>query len=102
MSELVEHYRFNLYSIQGKQEGKIVLHCGNGHTLNLVFFADPTGVLPPNTFDAGTKTGTAHASFAMYQHYFNVLRSGPCRASFILDTTPPSFRVQSTLLPLPG
>jgi hypothetical protein len=97
MSEPVDHYRVNLFSIEGRQEGKIVLHCGNGHTLNLIF-VDSTGTLPPNTFDAGTKTGTAHARFDMYQHYLDLLRNeGPNRVSFILGGATPSFRVQSGL-----
>ncbi|AXK40107.1 hypothetical protein [Crenobacter cavernae] len=97
MSEILEHYRVNLYSIGGKQEGKIVLHCGNGHTLNLVF-VDSTGALPPNTFDVSSKTGTAHASFVMYQHYLDLVRNeGPCRVSFIDGAVSPSFRVQSKL-----
>jgi hypothetical protein len=45
MSEFVNHYRVNLYSIEGKQEGKIVLHCANGHTLNLIF-VDSDATLP--------------------------------------------------------
>jgi hypothetical protein len=97
MSEFVNHYRVNLYSIEGKQEGKIVLHCANGHTLNLIF-VDSDATLPPNTFDVATKTGTAHARFAMYQHYLDLLRNeGPNRVSFILTGTTPSFRVQSSL-----
>ena len=81
MSELLEHYRRNLRSIQGEQRGDIVLHCGNGHTLQM-FFVD-SGALPPNTFDAEMKTGTAHARFAMYPHYVDLVRNeGPCRVSF--------------------
>ena len=97
MSEVLNHYRVNLFSIEGRQEGKIVLHCGNEHTLNLIF-ANSTGALPPNTFDASTKTGTAHARFAMYQHYLDLIRNdGGNRVSFILTGATPSFRVQSGL-----
>lgn len=97
MSEPLEQYRVNLFSIEGKQEGKIVLHCGNQHTLNLIF-VDSTGALPPNAFDVSTKTGTAHARFVMYQHYLDLIRNeGPNRVSFILTGATPSFRVQSGL-----
>ncbi len=97
MSELVQFYRVNLFSIEGKQQGKIVLHCGNGHTLNLIF-VDSTSALPPNTFDVGTKTGTAHASFVMFPLYLDLVRNeGPCRVSFIDGTVSPTFRVQSSL-----
>ena len=97
MSEVLNNYRVNLFSIEGKQQGKIDLHCGNGHTLILIF-VDSTGALPPNTFDANTKTGTAHATFAMYQHYLDLIRNeGPCRVSFIFEGATPTFRVQSGL-----
>jgi hypothetical protein len=97
MSELVQYYRVNLYAVPGKHEGKIVLHCNNAHTLNLIFRRGDWH-LSPNTFDVGTKTGTAYAPFAMYPHYLDLLRNeGPCRVSFILDTAPPTFRLQSSL-----
>jgi hypothetical protein len=97
MSEILEHYRVNLYSIEGKQQGKIVLHCSNGYTLNLVF-DDSMVTLPPNAFDASSKTGTAYAPFVMYQHYLDLVRNeGPCRVSFIFAAVSPSFRVQSKL-----
>jgi hypothetical protein len=71
-------------------------------SLLILIFVDSTSALPPNTFDVETLTGTAHASFDMYQRYLDLLRNeGPCRVSFILETVPPSFRVQSSVEP-PG
>ncbi|MEN8117217.1 MAG: hypothetical protein ABFS16_09575 [Bacteroidota bacterium] len=85
-------YSAFLYPNEGRQYGRINLHCGD-HRLYLIF-KDPTLALNPNAFNAVDNIGRADLPFSLYEHYLDLIRNErPIRVLFRPEDAPPRFIV---------
>lgn len=88
----VQKYDAYLCPNEGKPIGRIVLYCSDS-VLNVIFM-DPSVVMPPNSYDAATKTGIAYQPVGQYLSFIDMLRNEkPIYSSFAPEITPPTFEV---------
>ncbi len=78
--------------------GRVTFLCVEGFRL-LVNFR--SGTLPPNTYDAAQKIGTAHVSVDQLPFYVDLARNEkPILVGFNPDATPPQFSVHAATEPV--
>lgn len=87
------NYAVALYPQTGGS-GRMTFLCLDGFRLVVNF---RTGTLPPNTYDPGSKVGTAHAQIDQLPYYVDLVRNEkPVFVNFNPDAAPPAFAVHAT------
>ena len=86
-----QRYFAALYPNPSPHKARINLYCDEGYKLYIMFRKEP---LPPNTYNAGRKTGVAYAELDQYPSYIDLVRNEkPVSVTFNPDAEPPVFVV---------